>query len=93
MVKAARHLSALPGFVLDPALKAAIALNKKLIGGTAAERIKYELDLIMTSPNPYKGIRTMEETRLLFELFPELLFLEEMDRGKASDAESAPAYD
>ncbi len=82
MVKAARHLSALRGFVLDPALKAAIALNKKLIGGTAAERIKYELDLIMTSPNPYKGIRTMEETRLLFELFPELLSLEQMDVEK-----------
>ncbi len=82
MVKALRHLSTLRAFILDPALKSVIETNRKLIAGTAPERIKHELDLIMMSPNPYKGIRTMEETRLIFELFPELISLEEMDSEK-----------
>ena len=92
MVKAVRHLSVLTGFILDPAFKEAIGANRKLIAQTAAERIKYELDLIMTSPNPYKGIRIMEETRLLFELFPELVSLEKMDSEKRLAPQSAPAH-
>jgi tRNA nucleotidyltransferase/poly(A) polymerase len=82
MVKAVRHLAALRGFILDPALKNAIEVHRKLIKKTAVERIKYELDLIMLSRNPYRGLKTMEETRLLFEIFPELVLLEEMDREK-----------
>ena len=57
MVKAVRHLAALRGFILDPALKNAIEVNRELIKQTAVERIKYELDLIMLSRNPYKGIK------------------------------------
>ncbi len=82
MVKAARHLAALRGFTLDPALRNAIEAHRTLIKKTAVERIKYELDLIMLSRNPYRGLKMMEETRLLFEIFPELLLLEEMDREK-----------
>ena len=82
MVKALRHLSALRGFTLDPRLKAAIGANRGMIRHTAVERIKYELDLILVSPNTYKGIKVMEETGLLFEIFPELLTLREMDREK-----------
>ncbi len=82
MVKAVRHLAALRGFVLDPALKTAIETHRSLITQTAVERVRYELDLIMLSGNPYKGLKTMEETRLLFEIFPELVPLEEMDREK-----------
>ncbi len=82
MVKAARHLAALRGVILDPALKNAIEVHRDLIKKTAVERIKYELDLIMLSRNPYRGLKAMEETRLLFEIFPELLPLEEMDREK-----------
>ncbi len=36
----------------------------------------------MLSANPYRGMRTMEETGLLFEIFPELLRLAEMDAEK-----------
>ena len=79
MVKAMRHLCALSGFTLDPALKEAIAAEKALIRNAAAERVKYELDLIMISDNPYRAIRTMEQTGLLFEIFPELLGLAKMD--------------
>jgi len=82
MVKAVRHLAALRGFILDPALKNAIEVHRELIKKTAVERIKYELDLIMLSRNPYRGLKAMEETRLLFEIFPELVLLEEMDRER-----------
>jgi poly(A) polymerase len=82
MVKAIRHLSVLSGFSLDPALKRAMKEEKALIRNTAAERIKYELDLVMLSANPYRGMKAMEETGLLFEIFPELLKLKEMDREK-----------
>ena len=82
MVKALRHLSALRDFTLDPKLKAAIRANRRMIRHTAAERIKYELDLMLVSPNTHKGIEVMEETGLLFEIFPELLSLQEMDREK-----------
>ena len=93
MVKAARHLAALRGFTLDPALKNAIEAHRALIEKTAVERIKYELDLIMLSRNPYKGLKAMEETRLLLEIFPELVPLEEMDRREAPGAEGARPYD
>ncbi len=82
MVKTVRHLAVLRGFTLDPALKNAIEADRGLINKTAAERLKYELDLIMASHNPYKGIKAMVETRLLFEIFPDLLPLGEMDREK-----------
>jgi poly(A) polymerase len=82
MVKAVRHLCALSGFSLDPALKESIKAEKGLISQSAAERIKYELDLIMLSANPFRGMRTMEETGLLFEIFPELLRLAEIDAAK-----------
>ncbi len=43
--------------------------------------------LIMLSGNTYRGIRTMAETGLLFELFPELIPLGELDREKELDLE------
>ena len=82
MVKAMRHLAALRGFSLDPALKEALAEKKGLIGRTAAERVKYEVDLIMLSRSPHRAIKAMKETGLLFEVFPELLPLGEMDRAR-----------
>ena len=82
MVKAVRHLCSLSGFSLDPALKDAIGTERGLIRRSAAERIKYELDLIMLSANPSRGMRTMEETGLLFEIFPEMLRLAEIDAAK-----------
>ncbi|OPY68697.1 MAG: CCA-adding enzyme [Syntrophorhabdaceae bacterium PtaU1.Bin034] len=87
MIKAMRHLSALRGFRLDPELKMAIAEDKRLIHRTAPERIKYEFDLIMAAPNPYGGIKVMAETGLLFEVFPELVPLGEMDREKGLELE------
>lgn len=88
MVKAIRHLAALRGFSLDPALKAAIRKRKAMIHRTASERVKYELDIIMTSKGVHKGIRTMLDTGLLFEIFPELVPLRAMDREKGFELET-----
>ena len=88
MLKAVRHLSTLPGFSLDHDLLLAINEQKELIRLTAPERIKYELDLIMLSRNPYRGIVALRNTGLLFTLFPELSALEQMDREKAFDLET-----
>lgn len=85
MVKAIRHLATLKGFTISQEIKAAISANKGLIHRTAPERIKYELDHIMLAKDVYKGIVTLEETGLLFELFPELIPLGEMDREKGLD--------
>lgn len=87
MLKAIRHFAVLKGFTLDPRLARAIAADKALIRSVAPERIKYEMDAIMLSGNAHRGIRTMAETGLLFELFPELVPLGEMDREKALDLE------
>jgi poly(A) polymerase len=88
MVKAARHLSALRGFAIDDNLKEAIAQDRALIGRTAPERIKYELDMMMASPYPHKGVELMRESGLLFELFPELLPLGQLDREQGLELET-----
>jgi poly(A) polymerase len=82
MIKAVRHLASLPGFTILPEVIAAIGANRELIHRTAPERIRYELDLIMLAGRTHKGIMTLAETGLLFQLFPELLPLGEMDREK-----------
>jgi len=88
MLKAVRHLSLLPGFLLAPELRDAIREERELIRLTAAERIKYELDLIMLSHDPYRAVVTLRDTGLLFELFPELRNLEQMDREKGFELET-----
>lgn len=82
MVKAVRHLSILPGFTLDRDLERAIGVHRALIRQAASERIKYELDLIMLSPNPFLAFTILGRTRLLFEIIPELLPMETMDKEK-----------
>lgn len=80
MLKAIRHYSTLRGFLLSEDLKEAIVKNRHLIREVAGERIKYELDLILGSPFAYKGIKTLEELGLLYEIFPELNLLSEFDK-------------
>jgi tRNA nucleotidyltransferase/poly(A) polymerase len=83
MLKAIRHLAALDGFMLDPELKEAISSLGNLIGTTAPERVKYELDLVMISYGAHRGIEMLDETGLVFEIFPELMALREMDIEKS----------
>mgnify|MGYP000911330747 CR=1 FL=1 len=82
MLKAIRHFSNLKDFKIHSKLIDSIKELKHLIVKAAPERIKYEMDRIIVSPNPYDGIKMMEETSLLFEIFPELLSLKKLDIEK-----------
>ncbi|MDR2017804.1 MAG: HD domain-containing protein [Syntrophobacterales bacterium] len=82
MLKAVRHLATLNGFSLDANLEEAIRNSKELIHQSAPERIKYELDQIITSYKAFEGMKVMERTGLLFDLFPGLQRLRELDEEK-----------
>jgi poly(A) polymerase len=82
MLKAIRHFATLEGFSLDRDLVAAIREFKSLIHEAAPERVKHEMDQIVTSPGAFRGMRMMEETGLIFEVFPELAGLKNLDEEK-----------
>jgi tRNA nucleotidyltransferase/poly(A) polymerase len=82
MLKAVRHFSTLKGFSLDGEMLSAMSELKSLIREVAPERIKYEMDRIITGGRAFEGLKAMERTGLLFEVLPELFSLKEMDREK-----------
>lgn len=82
MLKAIRHFTALEGFVMDELLVGAIHALKGLIHQAAPERIKYEMDQIVISPNAFHGFKMLQTTGLLFELFPDLYALRKLDEEK-----------
>ncbi len=82
MLKAVRHFCTLDGFSLDPELVTTIRELKSLVHETAPERVKYELDQIIVSARAFEGLKALEATDLLFELFPDLGALRRMDFEK-----------
>lgn len=82
MLKAVRHLATLDGFKIHEGLIDATSELKGHIKRVAQERIKYELDQIITSDACFDAIKIMESTGLLFELFPELYELKKLDEEK-----------
>ena len=82
MLKAIRHYATLDGFILDNELFRSIGELKNLIHETAAERIKYEMDHIVIADGVADAMKILSETGLLFELFPELYALRQMDIEK-----------
>jgi tRNA nucleotidyltransferase/poly(A) polymerase len=88
MLKAVRHFADLDGFTLDDALLQSIKELKHLIHEVAPERVKYELDRIVVSPRVADGIAMLEQTGLLFEIFPELYALRLMDIEKNFELET-----
>ncbi len=88
MVKAIRHLSAMKGFSLAPEVAAAISGNGAWIHRTAVERIKYELDLILLAKHVHRGVEALRRTGLLFEIFPELRGLLELDVEKGLEPQA-----
>jgi len=82
MLKAIRHFATLEGFSMDAELVHAIQELKVLIHQVAPERIKYETDQIIVSDHAFEGIKMMEQTGLLFELFPDLFALKKLDQEK-----------
>ena len=82
MLKAVRHFTILRDFSLDNDLTRSITELKHLINNVAPERIKYEMDMILTSANVAAGMKRLEELGLLFEIFPELYSLKLLDEEK-----------
>jgi len=82
MLKAVRHFTILRDFSLDNDLTRSITELKHLINNVAPERIKYEMDMILTSANVATGMKQLEELGLLFEIFPELNSLKLLDKEK-----------
>ncbi len=88
MLKAVRHFANLDGFTLDDELLQSIKEMKHLIHEVAPERIKYEMDHIIVSHRVADGMEMLEETGLLFEIFPELYALRLMDIEKQFELET-----
>ena len=82
MLKAVRHFATLDGFTMDSELVDAIQDLKHLIHTVAPERIKHEMDQIVTSANAFEGLKMLQLVDLLFELFPDLYALKKLDEEK-----------
>ncbi len=82
MLKAVRHFTMLQDFSLDIDLTRSITELKHLINNVAPERVKYEMDLILSSVNVAAGMKKLEELGLLVEIFPELHPLKLLDKEK-----------
>lgn len=70
-LRAVRFATSL-GFSIDPSLKKAIIENKDDIKFLSVERIAQEINKILLSDRPDRGIRLLEELELLEEIFPEV---------------------
>lgn len=60
------------GFGFDAATTAEIGRKKELLHRSAAERIRYELDLMMATPFAAPVVEKMAECGILWQIFPEL---------------------
>lgn len=60
------------GFLMDEECQADIRKYKLLLGSVSAERITYEMDLIMASERAYEVVSAMGESGLLFQVIPGL---------------------
>lgn len=66
------RLSATLGFTLDETTEGQIALQAELIHRVAAERISYEMELIMASEQAHAVMGKMARAGLLWQIIPEL---------------------
>jgi len=72
LLRAIRFKSRLKRFSIEPATLREMMEHAHRIQKTAPERVAYELDLILGSPDPHGGLLLLEETRLLEVVVPEL---------------------
>jgi poly(A) polymerase len=72
MMRAVRFAAQL-GFKVGDAEKLAIAANRELIHMVSAERKAVEMDRMLMSPDPFRGLSEMLHTGLLKEILPELI--------------------
>ncbi len=71
MLRAARFASQLE-FDVDPATAAAMAELRSTLSIVSPERIQGELVRLLSTPDPVRGIRLLDETGLLAEFLPEV---------------------
>lgn len=71
MIRAARFACRF-NFPIHPDTKQAIVQLAKSIHVVSAERIREELEKILTGPNPHIGIQLLDELHLLQEILPEV---------------------
>jgi poly(A) polymerase len=71
MIRAARFACRF-NFLIHPDTKQAIIRLAPQIHVVSAERIREELEKILTGPNPHVGIQLLDELHLLQEILPEI---------------------
>jgi poly(A) polymerase len=68
------------GYTIDPATWAAMLDMASTIHQVSKERIRGELERILTEGNPARGVRMLDESGLLREIIPELVYDRHIDR-------------
>jgi poly(A) polymerase len=71
MMRGARFAAQL-GFVVDPAVSAAMTAMADEISKISAERVRDELSKLMTSPDPRRGLALLVDTGLADRVLPEV---------------------
>jgi len=82
MLRAVRFTAAL-GFTIDPETLAAIRRQAPAVRRISAERIREELNRILTSGGAREGMELLAESGLLQEILPEVLALRGVDQPPA----------
>jgi poly(A) polymerase len=77
LLRAVRQATQL-GFTLDPGTAQAIRRQARLLGSVSRERTGSELEKLLLSPQPSRGIVLLRDLDLLPETIPELLPMVEM---------------
>lgn len=86
MIRAVRFACVL-GFVIDKKNAAAIKRNSKLIFSVSGERIKSELDKIISSDRALEGINFLDKLGLLQIILPELTRMKQVKQSRNYHAE------
>lgn len=69
------------GFDIDPDTALAIARTASSLAHISRERIAEEMNRILLSPEPARGIRLMTDLGLMAVVIPEVLEMRDMDQG------------
>ena len=80
-LRAARFLAQLPGFKLEPDARREAAQVAGRLRRASAERIHDELDKLLVSPAPGRGLAAIERLGLLPQVLPELVPLRDCVAG------------
>jgi poly(A) polymerase len=80
-LRAARFLAELPGFKLHPEARGEARAAAARIGRASAERIRDELNRILTAPASSRGIAELDRLGLLRAVLPELVPLKSCAAG------------